>query len=52
MKKKPAVPAVSSAASYVQPIDLAALATRYQALPERDRDLIRLYLEGAQRYVL
>jgi hypothetical protein len=46
------MPAVHSAASYVQPIDLAALATRYRSLPERDRDLIRLYLEGAQRYVL
>lgn len=45
-------PSVPPAASYVRPIDLAALARRYQALPERDRELIRLYMEGAQRYVL
>jgi hypothetical protein len=51
-ERAPAVPVVRSAASYVQPIDLAALATRYQALPVRDRELIRLFLEGAQRYVL
>jgi hypothetical protein len=51
-EKAPAVPAVRSAASYVQPIDLAALAKRYRSLPERDRELFRLYLEGAQRYVL
>jgi hypothetical protein len=38
--------------SFVRPLDLRALAGRFQALPERSQALIRLYFEGARRYVL
>lgn len=41
-----------ASASYVRPIDVAALAQRFHALPQRDQDRIRLYFDGARRYVL
>jgi hypothetical protein len=41
-----------SAVSYVQPIDIAALAARYRALPPRSRAVLSLYFDGARRYVL
>lgn len=49
---KPQPPAEPSARSYVQPLDLPALADRYRALPDRSKAIVNLYLEGAQRYVL
>ncbi|UCD29335.1 MAG: hypothetical protein JSV03_02310 [Planctomycetota bacterium] len=44
---KPAKPA-----SYVCPIDLEKLAGRLKALPRRERELIKLYMEAARRDVL
>ncbi len=41
-----------SNASYVRPIDLAALAARARDLPPRSQAILQLYLEGARRYVL
>ena len=50
--KVPVAPAAPTAASYVHPIILKTLPMRYRALPERDQELFRLDLAGAQRYVL
>lgn len=40
------------ARSFVKPIDLSVFEKRYRSLPPRDQELIRLYLDGARRYVL
>src|SRR5689334_22484118 len=45
-------PSVHDARSYVRPIDAKVFAQRYRELPNRDRDLIGLYMEGARRTVL
>lgn len=47
------VPSVDSQSrSYVKPLDFASLQNRFSLLPERDRELIHLYLQAARRYVL
>lgn len=40
------------AAAYVRPINFAGLAVSGRGLPERSKALIKLYSEGARRYVL
>ncbi len=50
-EQAPAVPAVRSAASYVRPIILNTLGMRTERC-RTSQELFRLYLAGAQRYVL
>src|SRR5436190_21380116 len=38
--------------SYIKPINFSRLADGFEKLPARDRNLIKLYLKAARRYVL
>lgn len=42
----------TSASTCVKPIDFNRLERGYAALPERDRNLVQMYMKGARRYVL